>query len=105
MSRCGTVFKDGTVCGGTKADHVRREMRRGPTPGHDCHWPGGCHVQTAAAQFCCTKHWRMIPRPLQQKVWRAYRIGQEISKTPTREYMEVMREIKAWWIDWMVRDL
>lgn len=47
----------------------------------------------------------MIPRYLQQKVWRCYRIGQEIDKTPTREYMEVMREIKQWWIDWMVRDL
>lgn len=105
MSRCGTVFKDGSRCGDGKADHVRREMRRGPTRGHDCHWPGGCDVETAAAQFCCYKHWRMIPRYLQQKVWAAYRIGQEVDKNPTREYMAVMREIKQWWIDWMVRDL
>lgn len=97
MSRCGTVFKDGTVCGGTKADHVRREMRRGPTPGHHCHWPGGCKVITAAAQYCCRDHWYRIPLGLRNKIWAAYRQGQEVSKTPTRRYIEVVREVEAWY--------
>lgn len=97
MSRCGTVFKDGSRCGDGKADHVRREMRRGPTPGHHCHWPGGCKVITAAAQYCCTAHWRRIPRYLQRQIWAAYRIGQETDKTPTRRYIEVVRAVEAWY--------
>lgn len=74
-------------------------MRRGVTPGHRCHFPGGCDKLTAAAQFCCTHHWRMIPRHLQRKIWAAYRPGQEVDKSPTARYMEVMREVKDWWLD------
>lgn len=40
----------------------------------------------------CIKHWRMVSKPLQKKVWAAYVPGQEIRKNPTREYLNVMRE-------------
>lgn len=40
----------------------------------------------------CTRHWRMVPRDLQRKVWLHYVPGQEIKKNPTSEYLEVMRE-------------
>lgn len=80
-----------------KADHVRREMRKGVTSGHHCHWPGGCEVVTAAAQYCCTAHWRRIPKRFQRQIWAAYRVGQEQDKAPTRLYIDVVREIEAWY--------
>jgi hypothetical protein len=40
----------------------------------------------------CFRHWRMVPRPLQRRVWAAYVPGQEIRKDPTDEYLEVQKE-------------
>jgi len=40
----------------------------------------------------CGKHWRMVPRAIQLRVWQHYRSGQEIDKKPSAEYLEVMRE-------------
>lgn len=44
----------------------------------------------------CRTHWFKLPAALRAKVWRAYRPGQEISKTPSRDYVEVAREVQAW---------
>jgi hypothetical protein len=33
---------------------------------------------------------------LRSKIWRAYRIGQEDSKTPSREYVLVAQEVQQW---------
>jgi hypothetical protein len=33
---------------------------------------------------------------LRNKIWRAYRIGQEDSKTPSREYIAVAKEVQEW---------
>lgn len=97
MGRCGTRFTDGTVCGdrAAKADHVRREMRKGVTPNHHCHWPG-CTKKTTAATYMCYPHWRRVPKRLQAKIWTAYRVGQEVDKRPTREYIAVVREVELW---------
>lgn len=40
----------------------------------------------------CAKHWKMVPFPLQQLVWKHYRRGQEIDKNPSAQYLEVMRK-------------
>jgi len=33
---------------------------------------------------------------LRNKVWATYRPGQEITKTPSAEYIEVAKEVQAW---------
>lgn len=58
---------------------------------HECH-AKGCSVPTPPRMLMCLKHWRMAPRPLQAAVWRHYRPGQEIDKTPTSEYLRVMTD-------------
>lgn len=80
-----------------KADHVRQEIAKGEAGEHGCHWPGGCDVKVPPAQYACQKHWFMIPRALRNRIWAAYSIGQENSKTPSREYLAVVRDIDAWY--------
>lgn len=62
---------------------------------HTCHWPG-CKVEVVPAMWGCKPHWFKLPRPLRQKVWRAYVPGQEITKTPSAEYLAVANEVQAW---------
>ena len=75
-----------------KAAHVRAARQ---TAKHHCHWPG-CEAQVPPAMWGCRKHWYALPALLRAKVWRAYRPGQEETKTPTREYVEVAREVQSW---------
>lgn len=35
----------------------------------------------------CSKHWRMVPRHLQNEVWRTCKVGQEVTKNPSAEYV------------------
>ena len=37
----------------------------------------------------CRRHWRMIPKAMQQELWDVYVPGQEKRKDPTREYIAV----------------
>lgn len=62
---------------------------------HTCHWPG-CPVEVPPAMWGCRPHWYALPYGLRSKVWRAYRPGQEITKTPSVEYITVAREVQAW---------
>jgi len=39
----------------------------------------------------CPRHWYMVPPSLRTQVWRTYRPGQEVSKTPTQEYIDAAR--------------
>jgi hypothetical protein len=48
------------------------------------------------AAWGCRKHWFMLPIGLRNKVWVAYRPGQEESKTPSRRYVEVAQEVRNW---------
>lgn len=78
-----------------KADHVRTKMREGRAGNHHCHWPG-CPRTVPPAQWGCTSHWYSLPMYLRRKIWRSYRIGQEDSKTPSREYIAVAQEVQTW---------
>lgn len=78
-----------------KADHVRAAIRNGRTSGHHCHGPG-CIKQVPPATWGCRTHWYKLPLALRNKVWRAYRPGQEDTKAPSRAYVEVAREVQAW---------
>lgn len=35
----------------------------------------------------CFKHWRMVPKPVQDLIWKHYRKGQELDKRPSLSYI------------------
>ena len=62
------------------------------TRDHECH-ATGCTTKVKPAYFMCPKHWRLVPRALQLKVWAHYRPGQEEgAASVTREYLSVTDE-------------
>lgn len=75
-----------------KADYVRRQ---GQTRDHICHWPG-CTEQVPPAMWGCKKHWFRLPLALRNKIWRAYRPGQEVDGSPSEEYLRVALEVQRW---------
>lgn len=77
-----------------KRDYVR-DRKDGPTGDHHCHWPG-CSRHVSPALWGCYQHWMKLPKALRDKIWATFRAGQEISKTPSREYVEVAREVQDW---------
>lgn len=73
---------------GEKVAYVRQESSE-PPKGHVCH-ADGCEVEIAPAFLMCSKHWRMVPKPLQAAVWRYFRPGQEQAKDPSPAYLAAM---------------
>lgn len=46
--------------------------------------------------FMCKRHWYMVPKHLRDAIWANYRPGQEVTKDPSSEYLEVaMQAIRA----------
>lgn len=60
-------------------------------PIHTCH-AKDCTKRTPEAMFMCRPHWFMVPKAMRDEIWRLYVPGQEISKTPTREYVEAAKK-------------
>lgn len=54
---------------------------------HHCHWPG-CEVVVPPKLWGCKVHWFMLPATLRRKIWATYVPGQEITKTPSPEYVK-----------------
>lgn len=54
---------------------------------HLCH-AKKCKQAVPPAMLMCPRHWRMVPKALQTAVWKHYRPGQEITKTPTKKYLK-----------------
>lgn len=61
---------------------------------HTCH-AIGCACPVLPSLLMCRKHWNLVPKSLQQKVYAAYRKGQEVDKKPSAEYLAVAREAIA----------
>lgn len=76
----------------SKAGYVRSQ---GQTRNHHCHYPG-CEKQCPPAMWGCKAHWFALPAALRAKVWATYRPGQEITLTPSAEYLKVANEVQAW---------
>jgi hypothetical protein len=57
---------------------------------HHCH-AEGCNVEVPPKLLMCRKHWFMVPKNLQARIWATYRPGQEIDKNPSPEYREAQR--------------
>lgn len=77
------------------SDKVKYVKSQGQTRPHNCHWPG-CKAQVPPAMWGCRRHWFMLPYSLRAKIWRAYNPGQEVTMTPSREYLKVAREVDEW---------
>lgn len=62
---------------------------------HTCHWPG-CGKIVEPKLWGCKHHWFKLPPYLRREIWRTYRPGQEITKTPSAEYIVVAKKIQEW---------
>lgn len=76
-------------------DKVGYVRRQGQTRNHTCHWPG-CKAQVPPAMWGCRTHWRKLPRSLRAKIWRTFVPGQEVTMTPSDEYLAAAREVQEW---------
>ena len=62
---------------------------------HTCHWPG-CGKAVPAAMWGCKPHWFALPKQLRDRIWATYRRGQEVTKTPSAEYIEAALAVQQW---------
>lgn len=81
-----------------KVEHVRAALRERLPSAHRCHWPG-CVSMVPPAAWGCRPHWYKLPQEIRSRIWRAYRIGQETTKTPNPEYIAAARAAQAWIAD------
>jgi len=44
----------------------------------------------------CREHWYRLPKDLRDRIWSAYRPGQEADKRPSAGYLAVAREAQEW---------
>lgn len=52
---------------------------------HHCH-AKMCKTPCAPERLMCLRHWRMVPKALQAKVWETYRHGQCDDKRPSKAW-------------------
>jgi len=62
---------------------------------HTCHWPG-CDKSVPPKLWGCYSHWYALPKFLRDAIWKHYVPGQEITKTPSKRYLEVARAVQLW---------
>lgn len=44
----------------------------------------------------CREHWFKLPKQLRDQIWKTYRAGQEITKTPSLEYIATAKLVQLW---------
>ncbi len=54
---------------------------------HTCH-AIDCSRKVPPKMLMCRRHWFMVDKPLRDKVWETYIVGQEVTKDPTSEYLK-----------------
>jgi len=62
---------------------------------HTCHWPG-CDRPVPPAMWGCKAHWFSLPTGLRAEIWRTYRRGQEVTKTPSADYLVAAKAVQTW---------
>lgn len=63
---------------------------------HTCH-AAGCEVITQPRMLMCARHWRMVPKHIQRRVYAHYQPGQEEGEhTPTEAWHEAANEAIAY---------
>lgn len=59
---------------------------------HTCH-ARDCATNVPPRMFMCARHWRMIPKAMQDELWAAYVPGQERRMDPTAAYLDVAMKL------------
>lgn len=54
---------------------------------HTCH-AEECETAVPPRMLMCARHWRMVPKPLQDAVYATYRPGQENDMRPSIEWLD-----------------
>lgn len=62
---------------------------------HTCHWTN-CSKRVPPSMWGCKEHWFTLPKFLRDQVWKAYVPGQEITKTPSLQYVLVAKLVELW---------
>lgn len=62
---------------------------------HVCHWPG-CETPVPPRMWGCRVHWYALPMVLRNRIWATYEPGQEITMTPSDDYLDAARDVEAW---------
>lgn len=44
----------------------------------------------------CKPHWFKLPKALRDAIWKTYVPGQEITKTPSQQYLFAARLVQGW---------
>lgn len=57
---------------------------------HTCH-ATGCTKKVPPKMFMCRSHWYKLTQNMRSDIWANYIPGQEITKSPTDEYLQVAR--------------
>lgn len=52
---------------------------------HKCH-ARNCPTNIKSTLLMCAKHWKMVPKEIQDEIYNTYRKGQCTTKTPSREW-------------------
>jgi hypothetical protein len=58
---------------------------------HTCH-ATGCTTRTAPEMWGCRAHWFMVPKPIRDRIWKTYRVGQCDDKNPSKEYCQAAKD-------------
>jgi hypothetical protein len=58
---------------------------------HHCH-ATYCTTKVPPEMFMCKKHWFMLPKPIRDRIWQTYRLGQCDDWNITHEYANAARE-------------
>lgn len=75
-----------------KVDYVKSQPQ---SRRHTCHWPG-CTKQVPPAMWGCKPHWFKLPYGLRVQIWSSFEPGQEVSLTPSDDYLEAARAVQEW---------
>lgn len=62
---------------------------------HACHWPG-CARVVPPRMWGCRDHWFALPKALRDRIWATYVPGQEITKTPSADYLAAAQDVQDW---------
>lgn len=70
-------------------------MRRNEPAAHTCVAPN-CTTELPHRLLMCPRHWRMVPGPLQSKLYRAYRKADASGRAIlTQDYVDAVAECVA----------
>lgn len=61
---------------------------------HECE-AEGCREPVAKGMFMCIRHWRMVPKPLRDEVWAAYKAWRKGRRTVSlHDHLDIARQLR-----------